>query len=224
MAPAAEDKAAQQTVRLGYVNFPPFTYSDEHGKPQGIFIEQAQKHFTSLQIKLTTVELPAKRLYTYLGEGKIDLFIGIKTAPQIQGKVICSEHPVGIIKMNLYYKKQDEHTLQSIADAKRLNIGAIRGYSYGSIINELSTKEQQNTLQYVTDRQSGYGMLQLDRINAFLDYEGPSKPFLEQLKEHNIQQLPLMNLSCYYVLNKNVTHAQQIVQQLDGFAQQLKRK
>ena len=96
------------------------------------FVKYERWKSEEIGIEVTCVELPAKRLFTYLSEGKIDCFVGIKTHPMLTKSVLTTTELTGTIDMNLYYlKKADKAGYKTINDVKNIRIGTMGGYSYG---------------------------------------------------------------------------------------------
>lgn len=209
----AENRTA--ALKLGYVDFPPYTYTDKDGNAAGIYIERAKKLFQSINRKFEAQSLPPKRLYQHLAEGKIDFFMGINTSELIKEKTISSKQRLGAIELNAFFIKNREQPPKEMTDITSMNIGIIRGYSYGSIHKKLSEEKLKNTIQYVTDHKSGFGMLKLGRIDVFLDYAGPSAPYLKADKESSIASISLLKFDCFFVMNKQAKDAQGIIDGLD---------
>ena len=213
---AVEQTTEKTVLRLGCVDFPPYTSIDKEGNISGIFIELARKQFKEIGIEVQCIELPAMRLFTYLSKGKIDCFVGIKEHPMLTNTVLVSKELTGQINMNMYYRHSgNTQTYKVISDVKNLRIGAMLGYSYGNQLQHFKQKALNNSIQEVTDRTSAYNMLKLGRIDAMLDYTGPSKRYRTELKDMAIQAMPIMQLDCYYVFNKDVKDAQLILSKLD---------
>lgn len=67
----------KKVLRVGTTfDYPPFTYKDENGKPQGIDVELAQDLANSLEVKVEFVQTTWGNLLKDLGEDRFDIAMG----------------------------------------------------------------------------------------------------------------------------------------------------
>lgn len=67
----------KKVLRVGTTfDYPPFTYKDENGKPQGIDVELAQDLANSLEVKIEFVQTTWSDLLKDLGEDRFDIAMG----------------------------------------------------------------------------------------------------------------------------------------------------
>lgn len=72
--------AQAQGLRLGYVEFPPYTYTDADGRAAGSVIDLATAVFANAGYSLASAQsAPARRVIQGVAEGEYDVFLGIKT-------------------------------------------------------------------------------------------------------------------------------------------------
>jgi ABC-type amino acid transport substrate-binding protein len=157
------------TLRVASTFIPPY-YDSTNGKtvdtgPVFLFMDKLLKT-TGLDYKWKT--LPAKRLYTYLKKGRVNLFGGITQIPKsIIGKVIFSKCTLGDINVSLI--SLDE--IQGDANSIKGKVGLTRGLTYLG----LRKKYTQDKLVQVVDiatQKAALEMLRLKRVDYVLIYSG----------------------------------------------------
>ncbi|MBV5336129.1 hypothetical protein JZU48_03855, partial [bacterium] len=97
---AAHDARAQ-ALRLAYVEFPPYTYTDG-GVGRGSLIEMFDKVARDAALAYTAEAAPARRLFQGVVDGEFNVFLGIKSVPAFEGAVIASAAPIARIELNAY--------------------------------------------------------------------------------------------------------------------------
>ena len=83
--------AFSETIKIGYIEFPPMTYTNDQGSPDGIIIDIADKTLNKAGYDWTAKSLPAKRMAKMIGAGQIQLWIGLATLPEFKGKTYTGE-------------------------------------------------------------------------------------------------------------------------------------
>lgn len=199
-------------IILGYVEFPPYTFTSEKGLAEGIYMAMAIQTLKASGIEFETRSLPAKRLYHAISEGKIDLFLGITTSPLIEGKILSSQNKLGYITLNMYYLGNEKRLSGKDALIGK-RIALINGYSYG-VVGEFVTKYSSN-VTYLNSRKSGFLMLDHQRIDFFLDYDGPGQAELNELKIEDIKKHELFSLGVYFNLSKSASNAKTIMKRIE---------
>lgn len=204
--------SGSEKIILAYVEMPPYTFTADDGKPDGVFLHLAMQTLWLSEIAFETRVLPAKRLYYELAKGNVDLFLGITTSPIIKGKFLASQAKIGNITLNMYYlgSKKQHIGKESLIDSR---VGLLNGYSYGAI-GELVTQHS-NDVTYLNNHKSGFLMLNKGRLDFFLDYEGPGQAAINELNIDDIKQHTLFSLAVYFVFSKKNANARQLIEKID---------
>src|SRR5690606_22003823 len=71
------DSIPPRELRVGYIEFPPFEYTNENGEPAGYFIDILRLTFQKAGFVPRFQALPIARAYLFLKEGKIDVWPGL---------------------------------------------------------------------------------------------------------------------------------------------------
>lgn len=98
----AGNDAVAITLKLGYIEFPPFTYTDEKGVPSGILIDLAKKVYPEAGCDFVATSYPVRRLASYIGSGDLDIWMGLKTLPEFEGKSYVGKSVIAELVLRAY--------------------------------------------------------------------------------------------------------------------------
>lgn len=203
-----------KTLVLGYIEFPPYTYTNKQGEAEGIELELADKLVSSAGYQFETTSLPATRLIYYLKYGLVDIMIGLDTHPKLNEIALVSKKVLATIKLNTYFigKKTPITTSQDLVNKK---IIIMRGYNYGGLIDFILDKK--NNVQYQTTKShsSGFNMLLSKRADYFLAYQQPSQKSLDKSSIQNLHLTNLSKLPIYLIVSKKTPNAQAVFNRLE---------
>ncbi len=207
-----------KTVKLGYVEFPPMTHTNENGKPDGKIILLAEKVLENAGFKWQAVSLPTNRMVAMLIEGRIDMWIGVSTIPALKETTLVGESVVDIISLRAYSFEKGQ-AIQTKKDLKGKRILVLRGYSYGGWINYI--KDPANKIDHLEfdSHEIAFKRLRLfsarGRKSWLLDYKYPSETAINKLNITNISSTEISALNIYFVVSKNIAGAKSLLLNLE---------
>ncbi|MBL4789047.1 MAG: transporter substrate-binding domain-containing protein [Kordiimonadaceae bacterium] len=196
---AAQDERGVGPVKMGYVHFPPFVYT-EKGKPTGIYMELARKIFLRRALQHEFIELPVKRLYKELEVGRIHVFIGPGGVARAEDNILVSKQPLGITQLNLYRLPATQDV--AFSALKNTTVIVLKGYVYGGYITKLTAIDGVKTFP-TTSHETAYAMLLAKRAPYVLDYRAP---FEAAAKAVGVQPLGISQITAvpaYWVISKS---------------------
>jgi len=199
-------------IVLGYVELPPYTFTAVNGRAKGLFIDIATQTLGESGIEFETRSLPAKRLYYELAQGEIDLFLGITSSPLIKDKFFSSQRKIGRITLNMYFRSSDK-PVTGEQDLIGKRVGLINGFSYANL-GEFVT-DNAATTTYLAIPQSGFTMLERERLDFFLYYEDPVNASFNSFTLKDINKYTLFSLDCFFVLSRKTPDAAQIMEKIN---------
>lgn len=163
--------AQPPTLRIGYVEFPPYEYQDEQGQAAGSFIDLTRLVAQEAGYQPEFIHLPISRLYLYLREGRIDLWPGLTNIPMLQGRVLASGSTPLFIELSAWHHK-DMPPILNFSDLHNRRLILISGYTYSGLAKYLSQQEDID-LTYTSTHRSAVDMLRRNRGDYLLDYRAP---------------------------------------------------
>lgn len=216
--------ALSQTLRIGYVEFPPMTYTDQNGEPAGLLMESAIKTIEKAGFDWEAVSLPANRIGSLMATGQIHVWLGLDTLPQFKGNTHVGAAVVEKLTLRAYTigQKPPIHSLQDL-NGKTLLI--LRGYSYGGWTSYI--KNPANDIRYLefNTHEKAFERLKIlsERINDLylLNYKHPSDIVLQKLVLPNIQFNQISSFDMHFVVTKKMVEAEAILERIETAFQQL---
>lgn len=213
-----------QELIIGYVEFPPMTYTDQKGKPAGYIMDIATKSLEKAGFTWDAVSLPASKLSKLLTIGKIHVWLGLKTMPGFTDNTYISETVVEKLTLRAYTigNKPPIHSLQ---DLKGKTLLILRGYSYGGWTRYI--KDPANNIRYLEIQSHERAFSRLEKLSKridelyLLDYKHPSDKVLQKLELKNIKFNQVSSLDMHFVVTKHMHRAQAVLTKIEKAYTQL---
>lgn len=217
--------ASSRTIKIGYVEFPPMTYTDEHGNPSGVIIDITSKTLKKAGYHWTAKSLPAKRLAKMLTNGDVQLWIGLSTLPEFKGKTYVGNSVVKKLQLRAYTIGKRKPILTT-NDLIGQTILILRGYSYGGWINFIKDPENQIDYLEFNSHKSAFKWLDVCSKKTLpcylLNYKHPSEIVLRSANFQNIQYNEISELNIHFVVTKQMDDAAVVLDKIEQAFLQLK--
>jgi len=202
-------------VRFAYLEFPPFSYTDDQGKANGEIIDIIRQLLQQAGYPAEFRSLPGARLYNGLVDGNVQMSAGAPGVPQLQGHILESRHQLSTVDINLYHRPDTAPpALPEGLRGKRLLL--INGYAYRPPISDWLTDPSLDLqLSRSSSHQAALAMLMRQRGDFLIDY---SKPIEQALQDADLPELPyitLRHLPITLQISKAMPGAEQLRDDLD---------
>lgn len=212
-APHPEETAPFPKVRVSYLDFPPFTYTNESGRAAGTVNELTRQVLTAADIPHEFLEFPPKRIVRYMRTGEVDGFQGM--APSLaDGTVLISKTELEPLQLMLYHlpgtPPKDRYE-----DLKGASVVTLLGYAYGPAGVFLEDPENQISNLQVHGRESAIAVLERGRADYFLDYRAAATLELGEERLQKLVQCHLLTMATHWVVRKSHLRAEQLIEVLD---------
>ena len=165
-----------RTLRIGYVEFPPFQYQDENGNPAGSVVDLTRQVAAEAGYGVDFTPIPIGRVYLYLKNGQIDAWLGLIGVPDLKGAVIESDASPLTIELRAWFF-EGTPPFSSLDDLDGKTLILIAGYTYGGLL-EVLERDPQIRIYEAPDHQAALQMLAKGRGNYLLDYRQPVEAML----------------------------------------------
>ena len=211
-----------EALVVGYVDFPPFTYTDERGKAAGYLNEITREVAARTGQELEFIEVPPARLERGLRTGDVDVFQGIRIFAEQSDRMVAGDSLLLPITLAVYQRPGAE-PFKSVEDFVGKRVGVLRGYAYGGLIDKLRDNSDVS-LMTVNTRDSAYRVLIGDRVDFFLDYVHPASEALAELGSPTLQHTPIRTLDTYWTISNVDGDARRILERFEGAYAELKEE
>jgi len=212
---AMAEQAAPGPVVLGYVEFPPFTYTDSEGRPAGSLIEMVATVASNAQLALTLKAAPPSRLFPGIAAGTFDLFMGITTPQEFQGTTLVGESVIARIELDAY-AMDEVPAVRRPEDLAGRSVIVIRGYSYAGWRPFLTDPANGITLMEVDSAEQGLATLRSGKAQLFLEYTLPMKLALAGRALPNLKSSPISVVGSHFVVSKKTRDAAAVLARLEA--------
>ncbi|MEP3591148.1 MAG: transporter substrate-binding domain-containing protein [Marinobacter sp.] len=180
---------ATRTLRVAYMEFPPVTYQNAEGEPEGAMLDVTRKVAREAGYELDFLYLPVSRAYLYLKKGSIDFALGLTNVPALQDAVIDSEINLVSVVLSAWYR-EDQAPITHIDDFRDQVVILINGFTYGGLRSWL---EQQGDIRITNapSHRSAIDMLKRGRGDYLLDYRDPVREELTDFSDAILRETEL---------------------------------
>ncbi|MCM0613843.1 transporter substrate-binding domain-containing protein [Marinobacter sediminum] len=173
---SAEKADPSKILRIAYVEFPPITYQNDAGKPDGTFIDMTRKVAEEAGYVPEFLYLPVSRAYLYLSNGLIDVWPGVTNIPSIKDDVLESWSSPSAIHLSAWYR-EGVTPVNHFDQLKGKTVIVIGGYTYAGLLSWLEAQDT-ITVTEAPNHRSALDMLKRKRGDYLLDYRQPVEEVL----------------------------------------------
>lgn len=212
-----------EKLKLGYIEFPPFTFTGDSGKPEGILIDLASQVFPEAGYDFDAVSYPVRRLASYIGSGDLDIWMGLKTLPEFKGKAYVGDTIVAELILLAYTKGKKAPILKK-EDLSGKTVIVLRGYSYGGWISYINAPENKVNYIKANKHTAAFNMLKAGRADYVLDYKEPSEKALEKVSIPDLEYNQISALPCYFIVSMKRSDGQEVINKLETVFHKLKQE
>jgi polar amino acid transport system substrate-binding protein len=209
----AEPNQAQH-IKVGVLHFPPYYVLSPNKPVTGIYADLSRKVLEEAGFSYSITGYPPTRFYEQLGDGTTDMFIGIKGAKAIEGKVTYSETILNGLELRAY-SWPGSMLASKKEDLLGKKVIIIRGFGYGGLIKYLKSPKTDIDLIETNYHENSFRMLQAGRGDYLLNYKEPAEEVATKLPIDNLVFGTIYHLPAYFILNNNTINRDQVMKRLE---------
>lgn len=170
---AAADESSYR-LRVYYLEFPPYYYTNAEDEPDGFLLNRAKAIFEEADIEPVWEPMPAKRILQELHSSSPAASIGWFKTPNRETYArfslpIYRNKPLEVL--HLARNSGDFENKRSLGDVLRdrnLELGVLEGYSYGYFVDSCLLRDKPRVRYVVGEYAQLVGMLGLGRFDYIL--------------------------------------------------------
>ncbi len=208
------DSHPSKPLRMAYIEFPPFNFTDEDGVARGNMTELARDLAERAGYTITFRSFPAKRLAKTIVEGGADFWIGLPTLENFSEGTIISSIPVGSIHLRAYSKKPMP-PIRSKADLDGKHIIILHGYSYGDWFEYIQDPKNNITYESTFSHAEALRMLLTRPVDYLLDYNFPISLAKKSMKVPELFSNEVYAFERRIVVSKKTPGAKEVLRRLE---------
>ncbi len=212
---AATANDTRPLVRVGYYEFPPYSYTDSQGRPSGAILQLTQRLLEHAGYRSELRSYPSTRLYKGLQDGSVQVWPGAPDKVQLREHTLESRTQLGEIMLNLYYRR-DTPAPRLPDDLQGRGVIMISGYTYWQPINQMFDNPQLAVQQHRTGTHTAaLQMLQRRRGDFLLDYERPVEQARQSLGMAELPFIQLQRIPLKLIVSRHAPEAEALLDALD---------
>lgn len=166
----------RQILRVGYAEFPPFTYQSNRGQAAGKFIDITRQVIEEAGYNSEFIMLPPSRLLLHLRTGLVDVSPHLSRTPSMIYETLESWVSPTSVYIRAWRLKSTE-SLTDFNQLRHMRIIVIAGYNYGGLTSWMS-QQSGFSLTEAPDRRAAIDMLKRNRGDYLLAYSKPIEELL----------------------------------------------
>jgi polar amino acid transport system substrate-binding protein len=204
-----------QTLTVGFYDFPPAIYSDEHGQVQGVLVDITRRIIEHAGYTADFRGLPSARLYAALRDGSVDLWPGAPGKPELINDTLEGRETLSTISLNLYHRHDTPAPVLPGGLAKR-GVIIINGYNYWPAVNQMLHDPTLGIrLHRAATHTSALQMLQHRRASFLLDYQAPVSQIMKQMDLPPLSYLAIHQVPIRFIVSRKLKDGQKVLDALD---------
>ncbi len=206
--------ASAEALKVGYVEFPPYTYTDG-GAAKGSLIELLDVVTKGAGLTFTAESAPARRLFAGIPEGEFHLFLGVKTPEAFQGTTLASAQPIGTIELYAWGMGQAP-AVKAKEDLSGKSVIVLTGYSYGGWRTWMDDPANKVAVVEARTPDQALKLLEAGRAPILLQYRLPMEQALAGQTVAGLTSSLVSALDIYFVLSKKTPDADAVMAKLEA--------
>ena len=208
-------------IQVGFYEFPPYSYSDSQGRPQGAILELTERLLRHAGYTVETRSYPSARLYSALHDGSVHIWPGAPGKPELAEHTLETRTRLGEIVLNLYFRR-DTQLPRLPEDLRGRGVIMISGYTYWQPVNEMLDDPALGIERHRTSTHTAaLEMLQRRRGDFLLDYQTPVEQALRRLGMSELPFLQLQRIPLKLIVSRQAPNAEALRDALDRAYQEL---
>lgn len=223
MATGPARASSEAPVRIGFLEFPPFSYLDAQQQPQGNMLAFARRLAEQARLNVELTPYPPARLYHNLATGTTELTLGATGNPAISQHVLTGKEVIGWIDLRLYYPA-GKSAPQLPQDLRGKRLLLIHGFTYWApeARQLLDDPSLQLRLSKAHSHEAAIELLQRGRNDYLLAYQPPIEEALAHSGGTALQGITLHSLPVSLLLSRHSPRANELQARLEQAYAELK--
>jgi polar amino acid transport system substrate-binding protein len=208
-------------IQVGFYEFPPYSYSDRQGRPQGAILQLTERLLQHAGYQAQFRSYPGARVYSGLQNGSVQLWPGAPGKPELAADTLETRTQIGEIILNLYFRR-DTLLPRIPEDLQGRGLILISGYTYWQPTNALLNDPALAIQQHRTgSHTAALEMLQRRRGDYLLDYQTPVEQARRRLAMAELPFVVLQRVPLKLIVSRHTPGAEALRDALDRAYQEL---
>lgn len=209
---------AAEPVKVGCVEFPPLSYTDDSGKAAGKAMDLITALLDRAGLPWQATCYPGARLMTSLRDGTAHIAMLIRH-PDLADSVLYGQLPMAYLDLE-GFRLASQPPLGGMKNTRGKSVILLRGYGYGGWIDFFKDPANNIRISYADSHQAAFRMLGNGHGDYLVDYRDPALRAQDDTPTLQLRSETLARLETYFLVSKNAPDAAGLLRRIeDGFRQ-----
>lgn len=213
-ASAAPAEEVVDALEFGYIELPPFGYTNKEGEAGGYLAEVSRAIFERMELPIYFRPLPAPRLYHQIATGDTAMTLGPAGLHQLANHAYESEVPAVTLTLSIY-RREDTQPVSSVEELRGKRVVLMQGYSYGRLVGFFEREADNMDLMRARTHDSALNMLIYDRADYLLSYQTSVESVMERHDFRGLEGDVVGELPVHYFVSHQVPFGRKLVELWD---------
>lgn len=204
---------AKQTVRIAFIDVPPYAYQNQEQQPKGKLIERFKEIMSAIDMEIEFIHLPHRRLVQFIEAGNVDVWAGLARSRIDDNISFMTSQPLFVMKLDAYWK-QGTPSVTQLADLKDRNTILISSYSYGGHYRKLA--EESLHTRSAINHEDGFDQLMTNHGFYLLGYHEIAQQVIQKFDIKGIEHAPLARYELHLKMSKSFPNANALIKEIDS--------
>lgn len=206
---------ARPVLKLGYIEFPPYYFTNERGQAEGHLIELSRLLADAAGYDLDVRALPTRRAAKMLAAGEIDFWLGLATITEQTEQVLTSQVVVDKIQLQMYSLSPLPDVVDKEYVAGR-KVVMLRGYRYGGWADFIQAPESNTDFYLANNHRQAVKMLVGRGYDFLLDYRLPINRTLKKIDAPPLFVTDIFSLNVHILVSAHHPQAHGLLKQFES--------
>ena len=212
----------QAVPEFGYIDFPPFGYTDSEGHSRGYLVTLSRRIFEAMDQPVRFAQRPASRLYRQIDSGETAFTLGAANLHPLSETAVESNESTLTLAMALYYRDGTE-PISDVSELRGERVVLMQGYSYGELGRFFKAESDRIHTTHARTHKSALRMIIHDRADYLLNYQTPADTVIAKNGLAGLKREVIGKIDVHFFASKTLDNARQITKQWDHHLRELKR-
>lgn len=211
----------QEPLEFGYIELPPFGYTNDEGIASGYLAELSRRVFREMDLRVHYQQHPATRLYHQLKSGKTALTMGPEGLHQLRRAAVESQEPAITLTLAIYHR-QGTDPVFDVDELKGKRVVLMQGYSYGRLRRFFEEQADSMQISYARTHTSALKMLLYGRVDYLLNYQIPADTVIARNGLGGLKRQVIGKTPIHLFVSRKIEGAQRITDRWDHHLRKMK--
>jgi polar amino acid transport system substrate-binding protein len=215
LVPWDRPSADMPTLRIAYIEFAPYYYTDDAGLASGYLIDLATLLVEELGYRPEFRSYPPRRVVRAINRGEVDLWLGQPAPPELDRESIVSTTMIDTVDL-CAYRLRPLPAIRQREDLRGRHIVVLRGYGYGGWIEFIDDPANGITTSVANGHEQALRLLAGRDLDYLLDYCLPVAAALRRFPLPTLEGEVVLRLPVHMLVSPAVPDGERLMARLEA--------